>query len=281
MSAAEEIISDHALGSPHARVQINSLLTLATIVPVLRDEMLPIVPKMLQKLFALLHSAIHSGEPNNQLKTACFTLVISIAEHLPFILSADKLDTTIQLIQTSLTGPVGSADLQQKVYDTLARRVSATEIFSAVARNYDLAKRQQGLDQLMLYYSLTKSAIESHTKTDAIKNATLLFRFLSNAFELRALADSHGAKVRVSAAEAGDLELAMIDIALSLVLKINDATFRPFFIRLVEWSSPKSTSNHREQIARSTTLFQFTKALLHRLKVRTCQLRFKFHSDLS
>jgi U3 small nucleolar RNA-associated protein 10 len=266
MSAAEEIASEHALGSSNLRVQIASLLTLSSIIEVLKDEMLPIVPNILEASFTLLQSTLNSVSPNDQLKSACFTLIISTAEHLPFILSADKLDTAIKLTQSSVDGPVANADLQQKFYATIARKISAMEIFSAIQRNYDLV-REQGLDQLVLYYNLAKSAIESHAKSDAIKNATVLFRFLTDAFELRSLVETNGAELKVSAMEAGDLELAVIEILLSLVLKINDATFRPFFIRLVEWASLKVTKNHKEHVARSISLFQFMKALIHRLKV--------------
>lgn len=269
ISAAEVIIGQDGLGSRSPRIKIISLLTISSVIEALKEEMLPLAPKMLGECFSLLLDNLQSDSSNQQLQHACFKLLIKTAEHLPFILSADKLDNAIQLTQLSATRTTADkTDIQNKFYSTLAHNISASEMFSAVERNYDVARRKQGLDPLLQYYKLVKQSIEYHSKSEAIKNATVLFKFLTSAFELRYLVKSSPGEFRILPSETDELETVAIDIALSFILKLNDATFRPFFIHLVEWAAFKPTEITPQSISRAITFFQFTKALVHRLKVR-------------
>jgi len=59
----------------------------------------------------------------------------------------------------------------------------------------------------------------------------------------------------------------MFNAAITMVYKLNDATFRPFFVRLVEWAErelPKSDVRGRADRAR--TLFSFLEVLFDKLK---------------
>jgi U3 small nucleolar RNA-associated protein 10 len=239
-------------------------------VEVLKEEMLPLVPKMLEQCFSILLDNLQSDSPNQQLQHACFMVLIAIAEYIPFILSAEKLDNAIQLTQLSIARADGdNTKTQDKLYSTLAQTVSASEIFSAVQRNYDVARRKQGFDPLLQYYKLAKLSIESHTKSEATKSAAVLFKFLMGTFELRSLAKSSPGDFQISQSETEDLETVAIDVALSLVLKLNDVTFRPFFIHIVEWATAKTKETTSDFTSRAITLFRFTKALVHRLKVKS------------
>jgi U3 small nucleolar RNA-associated protein 10 len=116
------------------------------------------------------------------------------------------------------------------------------------------------------YYELAKTSIEYHSKSQVLKGSPVLFRFLIKAFELRYLAMNGNTGVEVSSDEVDQLEDLVIDIALTLVLKLNDATFRPFFIQLVDWASIGQKKDYTDSLPRAVTLFRFLKALCGRLK---------------
>jgi U3 small nucleolar RNA-associated protein 10 len=119
---------------------------------------------------------------------------------------------------------------------------------------------------LVEYYELAKTSIEYHSKSQVLKGSPVLFRFLTKAFELRFLVANGDAGIEVTSDEVDQLEGLVIDVALTLVLKLNDATFRPFFIQLVDWASIGQKKNYAKSMPRAVTLFRFLKALCERLK---------------
>jgi len=63
------------------------------------------------------------------------------------------------------------------------------------------------------------------------------------------------------------IEEMMFNAAIAMVYKLNDAVFRPFFVRLVEWAErelPKSDVQGR--VDRARTLFSFLEVLFDKLK---------------
>ena len=63
--------------------------------------------------------------------------------------------------------------------------------------------------------------------------------------------------------EVEQLESSLIDSVIGMVLKLNDATFRPFFAQLVDQASSSPKSNQ----SRSITFFKFLEAFNEKFKV--------------
>ena len=64
------------------------------------------------------------------------------------------------------------------------------------------------------------------------------------------------------------LENVILEVLLALVFKINDTIFRPFFIRVVDWSVGSSNRTvSASQAPRMITVFKFLTILSQRLKV--------------
>lgn len=263
LSAAQVLVGPNGLGSSSSRVRTSSLYTLSTMIPILGEEMIPLAPKMLDQCCALLSGNVETDTPDMQLQSVCFNLLVATTEHLSFVLSKNRLDKAIQLTQLSLNQSISQrTDAQDQFYVVLAQKVSAPEIFSAIQRNYDVARRKQSFEALSHYYNLAKLAVEAQSKADCIKNAKLLFSFLQDAFETRTLVRTNQQDFQISYSMAEELEVHAIDVALTLVLKINEVTFEPFFSQLKDWAE----SNPASSTTRSITLFQFLRVLLHRLK---------------
>ena len=60
------------------------------------------------------------------------------------------------------------------------------------------------------------------------------------------------------------LDSALVNSIIAMVLKLNDATFRPFFVQLVDQEGPLAT-----QPQRAVTFYNFLAAFFDKLKVRT------------
>ena len=269
LPAARMLVGEHGIGSNTGRIQITALLTLASMVDILREDMLEHVPSIMLRCFQLLVVNSEAQIPKTKLHNAAFAVINSITEHLPFILSGNLLDNAFQAAQmaTEMKFDEGD-DFRDQFYSTVARQINASEVFALAQRNSAWAKTQSYL-ALQDYYNLVKRVVEHHSKKEVLKNSNTIFQFIGEAFELRACSAASDVDLRVTAEEAEELELLAIDIALAVVLKINDVTLRPFFIQLVEWTSWKSKDAQGGRIAKAITLFQFLKALLAQLKVGT------------
>src|SRR4051812_25298897 len=105
-------------------------------------------------------------------------------------------------------------------------------------------------------------AIDAHSKSDVVKNSSSLFKFFFYAFDLRRLCVAEKLEDVYELSEVDDAESQLTEVALAMTLKLNDATFRPFFIRFVEWAAselPKKDKTGR--VLRCTSLFVFLGAL--------------------
>src|ERR1700761_6460986 len=107
---------------------------------------------------------------------------------------------------------------------------------------------------LIEYFEAIRFAINNRSKSIIIKKSSALFDLLLKAFDHRRLITqleptSH---VKYSQEKIDRLEDLYSDVAIAIVMKLNDATFRPFFVRLVEWATALSTKDAKGRSLRAT-----------------------------
>ena len=162
LPAARMLVGEHGIGSNTGRIQITALLTLASMVDILREDMLEYVPSVMQRCFQLLAVNAEAQIPKTKLHSAAFAVINSVTEHLPFILSGAMLDSAFRAAQlaTEMKFDEGD-DFRDQFYSTVARQIGAGEAFSLLQRNYAWAKTQS-YPALQEYYSLAKRVVELH-----------------------------------------------------------------------------------------------------------------------
>ncbi|KAF2663676.1 hypothetical protein BT63DRAFT_393492 [Microthyrium microscopicum] len=267
LSAVSVILGDTCIGSGELSLQVQCLSALASMIKALKEDMLPHITSILTITDNLLQNDLQSDQPSSELHDMAFTVINAVGDTLPFLLTGRQLDSAIHLAQLSSNKPTDQpTSTRDHFYQIVAERVDPAEAFAAIERNFEWTLNNQGFDAIVDYYKLVKGAISAHSKSNIIKNATVLLKFVKQAMNIRALKAADDDNLIISATEAEDLELLIIDVALSLVLKLNDAIFRPFFIQLVDWAVFQPTQMKPASVARATTLFHFLKALLFRLK---------------
>jgi len=118
------------------------------------------------------------------------------------------------------------------------------------------------------YVNLLRLAVENHSKSTINRDTRTLCDVFFDIFDLRRLRYEDHLSELYSDAQMDFLEESAIETFLALILKINDAVFRPVLMRLIEWSTaalPKQDGLGKT--LRSTTLYNFLGALSDRLKV--------------
>ncbi|KAF2143435.1 uncharacterized protein K452DRAFT_307562 [Aplosporella prunicola CBS 121167] len=269
-SAAEIVAGPQALGSNEDRLRIISLLCLASTVEILQDDFIPIIPKVLPIAFQYLGESIAAGGKKQALHNAVYSLLCSLIERIPFMFSGKYLDSALQLSHKSAVADLGDeADENRAQFYTLAaRQIDAKDVFGAVERNWDSAV-QAGYPAPKEHLEMLNTALESRPKAVVVKNTQTLFGFFFKAFDLRRTraGASEAEEEEEEKAELDALEAQINNVALIMTMKLNDASFRPFFVRLVEWAAaglPKRDSEGR--MLRATSLFVFLGAFFDKLK---------------
>lgn len=116
---------------------------------------------------------------------------------------------------------------------------------------------------------MLQKVITAQTKTTLLKQAPVLFSVLTKSFDMRR-------QLTLQSAVVGETEMTSLEeqrdsLTLDAIMRLNDATFRPFFMRLVQWAAeglPKSDLSGR--VLRLTSLYKFLARFFETLKVRTC-----------
>lgn len=273
-SAAEAVASEQALGSSEDRLRVISLLCLASTVEILQDDFIPLIPKVLPTAFTYLEESINAGPKGQDLHNAVYSLLCSIIERVPYIFSGSYLDSALQLSHKSAAAELSddADENREQFYQLAAKQVDAKDCFAALDRNWSSAV-QAGYPAPKEHLSMFHTALETRAKSVVVKNAQTLFSFFFKAFDLRRTqletkqASSEADDEDDSLVEIEELEKQINSVALTMVMKLNDASFRPFFVRLVEWAAtalPKK--DVRGRTLRATSLFVFLAAFFDKLR---------------
>ena len=65
-------------------------------------------------------------------------------------------------------------------------------------------------------------------------------------------------------------EHKIIKLAMSMIMKMNDKTFRPIFVNLVDWATTPLSNDNKVEGFRMISFFKFYEAFNDQLKVRDC-----------
>ncbi|KAH7044631.1 hypothetical protein B0J12DRAFT_184176 [Macrophomina phaseolina] len=270
-TAAEVIAGEQALGASEDRLRVMSLLCLASTVEILRDDFIPLIPKVLPQAFKYLDESIEAGKKGQSLHNAVYSLLCSIIERIPYIFSGTYLDSALQLSHKSAAAELSDEadENRDQFYQLAARQVDAKDCFTALDRNWANAVKA-GFPAPKEHLSMLHTALETRPKSIVGKNAQTLFSFFLKAFDLRRTQlenkQTSGDEDDIFT-EIDELEKQINSVALTMVMKLNDASFRPFFVRLVEWAATALPKKEvRGRMLRATSLFVFLGAFFDKLR---------------
>ncbi|KAL6703979.1 snoRNA-binding rRNA-processing protein utp10 [Coniothyrium glycines] len=232
ISMAQTISGPQSLSSGDDRIRILSLLCITSIVDILEDEAIFLLPTVVPTAFGYLSQAIENG--NTGLHNAVFTLLSNIVERLGYVFSREYLETALRSSHRSATGNMNDTcdDSRRAFYQSVSDHLVASHVFEAIKETWAHAIAQ-GFEASSEHLELLRLTIDSQSKAKTIKASSALFDLLLQAFCLRSEVASQSA-AEFDDEEIAQLESTLVEAIIAVVLKINDATFRPFFAQLVE-----------------------------------------------
>jgi U3 small nucleolar RNA-associated protein 10 len=105
-------------------------------------------------------------------------------------------------------------------------------------------------------------AIDKHPKSLVTKYSSVLAKIFQNAFDLRRRWITENNQISTDA--VAEVETEVNEVAIKMIYKLNDSTFRPIFSNLVEWASSTNESDGRA--LRLQSLYGFLVVFFENLK---------------
>lgn len=140
VAAASTIAGKDCLGQDDKQLRIMALLCLTSLVDVLEDAIVPVLPVAIPKTVEYLNLSLKEGEVDEELHSASYGLLTALAEHLPYMLST-YMDPILKVSNQSAEAGLGEEANESRVscLQFLARRLDAKEIFTSLNKNWDSA----------------------------------------------------------------------------------------------------------------------------------------------
>lgn len=118
------------------------------------------------------------------------------------------------------------------------------------------------------YLEVLRIAIEQQPKSSIVKYSSILTGIYIKLFDLRRVQFSTDAEESFTEHQVEEIEQTFFDIAITMIYKLSDATFRPMFRKILGWSNqPRMDENSKGSVYRQTTLYTFLGIFFGNLKV--------------
>ncbi|KZF24076.1 hypothetical protein L228DRAFT_244950 [Xylona heveae TC161] len=266
-SSAGVIAGPHCLGSSDTQLQRMALLCLASMVEVLDSRIIAILPQALPSALRHLEASLEreEGEPVHD---AAYLFLNSLFERVPFMVTGGYLDTIFKLSHKSAESDLTQEadEHREEVLRFAAKQLDPKECLAALERNWTNAATAGPL-ALQEHIMVLRTTVESHSKAVIVKNTKLLSNVFFHAFDLRRLHTIESFAEALDDEDLEDAEAAVYDVAIKAILKLNDTTFRPLYLSMIEWASnglPKK--DHGGRALRLTSVYGFFATFFGSLK---------------
>lgn len=266
LSSAKVVSAEAILGHANISIQITALFFLSTAVETLRDDMVGILPQVLQKALKCLQKSLNitSGE---RLYSAVLALMTAVVDFMPWLVSSTTITAILQSsIDASANANVaGPSRNSRTAFVTLAaKNVDIQHMLKAIAASIDraFASSVEGTEDLT---SVLSTVVNTASKPAINRHSSLVLSIMKHLFDLRGrVATSSTGNSPIEQA-LDELDRSRDAVMMTAIMKMNDATFRPFFVQLVEWAT-EASDKAKSSAGRSISLYGFLSTFFSTLK---------------
>ncbi|KAE8451963.1 hypothetical protein EG329_002127 [Mollisiaceae sp. DMI_Dod_QoI] len=251
-AAAETIAGTYCLGQPDDRLRRMALLCLASLVEILREGIVSVLPIAIPKALEYMEASIQSEAEAQKLLNAGYAFISALVHHLPYMVSGGYLDKLLEISNAAAEADLDDDADENRIQCLLivAKQVDAKSMFGALEKDWERAASIGPL-ALREYLQVLSTSIDKHQKSVVTKYSPILSKIFQKAFDLRrqwASAEDD----RFTSDAMSEIESDVNDVAIKMIYKFNDATFRPMFSNLVEWAA--SSLPKKDKIGRNLRL---------------------------
>ncbi|KAK4196622.1 putative U3 small nucleolar RNA-associated protein 10 [Triangularia verruculosa] len=267
-AAAQTIAGDHCLGQSSQSLRLMALLCLASLVDVLQDGIVPVLPVAIPKALGYLEESLVGDKPNTELHNASYAFMAALAQHIPYMISGASLDRLLACSNASAAAELDQESARNRSHclQLLAKLVDAKVLYTALNNNWATAANA-GYSAITEFLEILGLALDKHSRTVVAKHTNILSEIFTKTLDLRRMVATGEIKAELSVAQLEKIDSLIIQTALKMIYKLHDAIFRPVFSKLIEWGwsgLPKSDASGRT--LRLVSLYTFLDAFFEALK---------------
>jgi U3 small nucleolar RNA-associated protein 10 len=140
-AAAETIASNHCLGQLDNRLRVMALLSLASLVEILREGIVSVLPVAIPKSLEYMEAGLGDDAEAQRLHNAAYAFISSLIQHLPYMISASHLEKLLAISNISAESglDIEADDSRVQCLQLVARHIDAKTLFVALEKNWEEA----------------------------------------------------------------------------------------------------------------------------------------------
>ncbi|KAJ8606445.1 hypothetical protein MRB53_040959 [Persea americana] len=266
-AVAATVCTEKCLASENKLLRTVSLHFLATAIGILGDGFIPLLKRTLLFIDDNIDESVVDGKIDTKLHNAAFAALSAIVEQLSFMLTSTMLAAILEACHVSAAVDIPMKELQDDrndLFKLMGRQVPLKNIAEAATSSWTSAVNA-GVTSTQEQLQLVVLTLRSTTKGKVVAASKQLFEFFDLGLELRSDFDDDTDEPDVAPEQIDRVEGAYINTFMEIVLKLSDAVFRPYFVRLAEKCTSAKTIS-RTSLLRCVTFYALLTALSSNLK---------------
>jgi U3 small nucleolar RNA-associated protein 10 len=114
-----------------------ALLCLASLVDVLQDGIVPVLPSAIPKALSYITEGLASATRLSELHNAGYAFITALGQYIPYMLSGSYLEQILAVSSTSAKSKLGgeSNDARLQCLQFIAKKVEAKTMFGALEKS--------------------------------------------------------------------------------------------------------------------------------------------------
>jgi len=139
-AAASTIAGNECLGQDDVQLRVMALLCLASLVDVLQDGIVPVLPSAIPKALSYITESFSASARLPELHNAGYAFITALAQYIPYMLSGSYLGQIFSVSSASAKSKLGSEanDTRLQCLQFIAKQVEAKTMFSALEKSFNI-----------------------------------------------------------------------------------------------------------------------------------------------
>lgn len=146
-AAAQTIASEHCLGQEDTRLRVMALLCLASLVEILRESIVPVLPVAITKTLEYIEESLEEDEEDLKLHNAAYAFINALVHRLPYMISGTYLDKLLLISYKSAEKELDEESDESRIrcLQFAGKQLDAKSMFGALANSWDNAAQSGSL----------------------------------------------------------------------------------------------------------------------------------------
>ena len=140
-AAAGTIASVHCLGQSDARLRVMALLCLASLVEILKEGIVSILPMAIPTCLNYMESSVNANVESQKLHNAGFAFISALTQYLPYMITGGYLDRFLAICNASAEADLDDEADENRVQclHLAAKQIDAKSMFGALEKSWQQA----------------------------------------------------------------------------------------------------------------------------------------------